>query len=171
MAAPLRSLLPLVLVMAAAPAARAVEKNGYQYDVQKTVLDRGDNRVYSATHLDRLTALKVALKNITFKEMPAGEVTWEILNRKHNSTTIEITSGQEKLPVMKASQKLDLTLGLANVQGYIYGARRYVDELEWQITIKREGKEELKINSTKNFDLLAKRAVKVELPNTEAPKP
>jgi hypothetical protein len=171
MHAPLQWLPGLILLLATAAAAQAVEKNGYQYDVQKTVIERGDNRVYYTTQLDRLTGLKVSLKNITFKEMPAGEIAWEILNRKYNSTTLELTSGTEKLPAIKSGQKLDLTIGQANVRGYIYGARRYVDELEWQLTVTREGKEELRINSTKNFDQLAKRAVRVDIPGSEPPKP
>lgn len=142
----------------------AADKNGFQYDVQKTVLDKSDTKGYdvNVSNLDRMMGLKVSLKNTTFKEMPAGEISWEILNRKYLSSTIELTSGTEKLQALKPSEKIELTLGSANVRGYRDGAVKHVDELEWQLTIKQAGKEVLRVNSTKGFDLLAKRANKIE---------
>lgn len=160
------------MFLVTALAAGAADLNGIQYDVQKTVLDKADTRGYSlnTTRLDRSTGLKVTLKNMTFKEMPAGEIKWEILNRKYYSTTIELTSGTEKLQAIRPSEKIELTLGSAIVEGYRDGGMRRVDELEWQLTIKREGKEAFRASSTKGFDLLAKRAVKVEVPKADPPK-
>jgi hypothetical protein len=162
----LRPLLLACVLLATAGAAGAADKDGLQYDVQKTVLDKADTRGYdvNTSRLDRYMGLKVSLRNMTFKEMPAGEITWEILNRKYLSTSVELSSGTDKLPAIKPSEKIELTLGSANVQGYRDGAMRHMDELEWQLTIKREGKEVFRANSTKSFDAIAKRATKVKVP-------
>jgi len=159
------SLFACALVISGGWAA-AADKDGFQYDVQKTILDKADTRGSdtNVSNLDRFMGLKVSLKNTTFKEMAAGEITWEILNRKYLSTTIERSSGTEKLQALKPSEKIELTLGAVNVRGYRDGTSKHVDELEWQITVKREGKEVLKVNSTKTFDVLAKRATTVEAP-------
>ena len=153
--------------------AGAADKNGFQYDVQKTVLDKADTRGsdVNISNLDRMMGLKVSLKNTTFKEMAPGEITWEILNRKYLTSTIEHSTGTEKLQTLKPSEKIDLTLGEANVRGYRDGAVKHVDELEWQITIKRDGKELLKVSSTKSFEMLAKRATKIEAPPPAEAKP
>jgi hypothetical protein len=160
----LRSLVSAGVLLLCVGSGLAADKDGLQYDVQKTVLDKADTRGYdvNTSRLDRYMGLKVSLRNMTFKEMPAGDISWEILNRKYLSTTVELTSGTAKLQALKPSEKIDLTLGSANVQGYRDGAMRHMDELEWQIVIKREGKEVFRANSTKSFDAIAKRATKVD---------
>lgn len=172
MNASLSSILALLTAMAFSVSALAEEKNGIQYSVQKVTLDRADVRTdLNSQQLDRFMGLRVSLKNVSFKELPEGTITWEILNRKYNSTTIELTSGTEKLQRLKAGENVELTIGSAKVLGYRDGAITRKDELEWQITITREGKEAAKFASKPSFELLRKRAVKVELPNPEPAKP
>ena len=50
--------------------------------------------------------------------MPEGEVHWEILNRKHDSTRVERTSGKEKLKALKPAEIAELSIGAAEVTGY-----------------------------------------------------
>ena len=50
--------------------------------------------------------------------MPEGEVQWEILNRKHDSTSVESTSGKEKLKALKPAEIAELKIGAAEVTGY-----------------------------------------------------
>src|SRR3954467_6137167 len=86
-----RSLLAVLTAMVCSLTALAEEKNGLQYSVQKVTLDRADVRTdLNAQQLDRFMGLRVSLKNVGFKELPEGTITWEILNRKYNSPTIEL---------------------------------------------------------------------------------
>ena len=167
------SLLTACALVQSASSIFAAQQGDYQYDIQKTVIEKADTRGYDVnmSRLDRLMGLKVMLRNATFKALPESQIKWDVLNRKHLSTAIEHSSGTEKLAPMKAGEKRDITLGAVTVQGYRDGAVKHVDELEWQIVIVREGKEVFRLTSTKSFDLLAKRAVKVEPPAAAAPEP
>jgi len=117
---------------------RAEEKNGLQVSVQKVTLDRADVRGgdVNMENLDRLMALRVSIRNTSFKSMPEGEVTWEILRRKYDDSGIELTSGVEKLPHLKAGESTEVTWGIVKVLGYRNGAILRKDELEWELTFK-----------------------------------
>jgi len=158
----------IVLLLAGLPG-RAEEKNGLQVNVTKTTLDRSDQRTgyYYSTRIDRVEGLKVAIKNITFKPQGAGEVKWEMLNRKYYSTTIESISGTEKLQPLKAAEKVDMVIGGAQVQGWRDTNNQSKDKIEWQIIISQEGKEVIRMNSTNAFDTLAKKATKVDPPKKD----
>lgn len=161
-----------VALLAVALPGRAEEKNGLQVNVTKTTLDRSDQRpgYYYTARIDRVEGLKVSIKNITFKPQPAGEVKWELLNRKYYSTTTEIMTGTEKLQALKAAEKVDMVIGAAQVQGWRDTNNQSKDKIEWQITISQDGKEVLKMNSTNAFDTLAKRATKIDPPKPDEPK-
>jgi hypothetical protein len=165
--------LPLVvaLLLAGLPA-RAEEKNGLHVTVGKTTLDRADQRrgYYYSTRINRIEALKVSIRNTTFKALPAGEVKWEMLNRKYYSTTIESMSGTEKLQPLKAAEKVDMVIGGAQVQGWRDTSNQAKDKIEWQIVILQEGKELMRMSSTSAFDTLAKRATKIDPPKQDDEK-
>jgi len=150
---------------------RAEEKNGLQVSVQKVTLDRADVRGgdVNMENLDRLMALRVSIRNTSFKSMPEGEVTWEILRRKYDDSGIELTSGVEKLPHLKAGESTEVTWGIVKVLGYRNGAILRKDELEWELTFKQDGKEIAKFSSKPNFGMLLKRAVRVEPPAAPPP--
>ncbi len=143
---------------------RAEEKNGVSLNVSKTTLDRADQRPGAfgySTRIDRTEALKVAIKNTSFKPMPEGEVQWEILVRKYLSNFIESTSGKEKLQALKPSEEASITIGGAQVEGWRDAGGQSKDKIEWQVTVVVDGKEVIKSSSTQAFDALAKRATKV----------
>jgi len=151
-------------VLALCLTVRAEEKNGLLLNVSKTTLDRADQRpnnyLYS-TKIDRTEALKVVIKNTSFKPMPEGEVHWEILVRKSLSSTIESTSGKEKLQALKPSEEATITLGGAQVEGWRDSGGQTKDKIEWQVSVVVDSKELIKSNSTQSFDTLAKRATKI----------
>jgi hypothetical protein len=148
----------------------ADEKNGLQVSVQKATLDRADVRGsdVNTENLDRLMGLRVTFKNVSFKPMPEGEVTWEILKRRWDNAQLELTTGTEKLPHLKVGETLETAIGIAKVTGYLNGAVRRLDELDWRLTIKQDGKEVAKFASKSNFDMLLKRAAKVDPPAAPA---
>lgn len=160
-------LLPLwILALGLIMRAEAEERNGLQINVQKVTLDRADVRGADVNmeNLDRLMGLRVTLKNISFKEMPESDITWEILKRKFDTAALELTSGTEKLQRLKAGESVEITLGIAKVAGIRNGALLRKDELDWEITINHAEKEVAKFASKSNFGMLLKRAVKVETP-------
>lgn len=166
MNASFRSILGLLAVAAISATAVAEEKNGLLVTVQKTTLDRADQRAgyFYGGRINRTEGLKVSIKNTSFKPMPEGEVHWEILNRKHYSTTVESTTGKEKLQALKPAEITELKIGAAEVTGYKDGYDNVKDKLEWQVTILQAGKEVMKTASTGGFEAIAKRATKVTAP-------
>lgn len=167
-----RSLL-LSLCMATlggATSMAADEKNGLQVTVQKVTLDHADTRGadVNMANLDRLTGLRVTVKNVSFKPMPEGEATWELLKRRYDNGVIELTTGTEKLPHLKVGETIEVPMGITKITGFINGAVRRTDELEWELTIKQDGKEVAKFASKSNFGMLLKRAVKVDPPAAPA---
>ena len=161
-----RLILASLAVLAVSATALAEEKNGLLVTVQKTTLDRSDQRggYFYGDRLNRTEGLKVSIKNTSFKPMPEGEVRWEILNRKHDSSSIESTDGKEKLKALKPAEIAELKIGAAEVTGYRDGYENAKDKIEWQITVIQEGKEVMKSASTAGFDAIAKRATKVKPP-------
>lgn len=161
-----RSLLAFFVVLAVSAAAWAVEKNGFMVTVTKVTLDRADQRggLYSYDRINRTQGLKLSIKNTSFSAMPEGEVQWQILNRKHDSTRVELTSGKEKLKALRPAETADLSIGAAEVTGYRDISETSMDKLEWQVTILQAGKEVLKTASTASFDVVAKRATKITAP-------
>jgi hypothetical protein len=159
-------LLPLcILGFGLVAQLKAEEKNGFQCSVQKVTLDKADVRSdLNVEALDRTMGLRVSLRNTSFRPVPDGEITWEIVKRKFDNGAIELTTGTEKLQSLKAGETADLTLGFARTGGVRNGAVLRQDELEWQITIKPEGQPATRFTSKSSFAALLKRAVKVEVP-------
>jgi hypothetical protein len=138
----------------------AEEKNGLQLSVVKKTLERADVRVgsYYYDRIDRTQGLKVTLKNISFKEMPEGEVEWTIIVRKYYSTAVEGFKGVEKLKALRPAEAIDMIMGSAQITGWreLYDAAK--DKMEYQVVVKQAGAEVVRSQSTSGFDALAKRA-------------
>ena len=159
MKTPLRLLLAILFTLAVA---RAEEKNGLSVTVSKTVIEKNDTRGTGGSYdrINRTQGLKATIKNLSFKEMPEGEIVWTILVRKYSSSMVEIYTGTEKLKALKPAETADMVIGNAEVSGYKDIGSVEKDKIEWQVTIKQEGKELIKVQSTSAFDSLAKHATK-----------
>lgn len=159
----LRLLLAIVFTLTLA-AARAEEKNGLSVNVSKTVIENNDTRGagYYSDRINRTQGLKAVIKNTSFKEMPEGEVAWTILVKKWGYSTplIYIYTGTEKLKVLKPAETADMVFGSAEITGYNSSGYTEKDKIEWQVIVKQDGKETLKVASTSAFDSLAKKATK-----------
>lgn len=142
----------------------AEEKNGLRMSVSRKTIDRNDTRstFYSYDRIDRTQGLKVAIKNVSFKEFPEGELEWTILVRKYNSTTIESYSGREAIAPLKPAVTHESTLGAAQIHGWSDLSERYKDKLEYQVSVRHRGEETIRTQSTPAFDALKKRAVRIE---------
>lgn len=165
----LRLLLAIVFTLTLA-AARAEEKNGLSVTVQKTVIENNDTHessMYSA-RINRTQGLKAAIRNMSFKEMPEGEVVWTILVKKANysALTVESYTGTEKLKALKPAEAIDMVIGKAEVTGYKDYGLAEKDKVEWQVIVKQDGKELIKTQSTSAFDSLAKKATKAPKKST-----
>ena len=160
--------------MAGAPIAEAEEKNGVQLTVQKKTLDRADTRggAYYLDRIDRTQGLKVMVKNVSFKPMPEGEVEWVILVRKYPGTILEGFRGAEALKALRPADTVEMVMGAAQITGWrdYYDAVR--DKMEYQVIVKQEGVEKVRMQSTSNFDTLIKRAqIRVVQPAASNPEP
>ena len=161
MKTPLRLLLAIVFTLALA-AARAEEKNGLSVAVSKTVIEKNDTRGTGGSYdrINRTQGLKAAIKNLSFKEMPEGEVVWTILVKKYYGTTITSYTGTEKLKALKPAEGTELVIGNAEVGGYKDIGSQEKDKIEWQVIVKQDGKETIKVQSTSAFDSMTKHATK-----------
>jgi hypothetical protein len=162
----MKSSLPLfaafVAVFGIFASAEAEEKNGLSVNVSKTVIEKNDERpgYYTYQRINRTQGLKAQIKNVSFKEMPEGEIAWTILVKKYSSTSTESYSGTEKLKGMKPAEIQEVVFGNAAISGWNDGYTQSKDKMEWQIIIKQDGKEMLKSQSTSAFDSMAKHATK-----------
>lgn len=145
---------------------RAEEKNGISINVSKTTIEKNDSRAsgYSSGRINRTQGLKASIKNVSFKEMPEGEVTWTILVRKYYSTTIESYTGTEKLKSLKPAEIVEMTIGSAEISGYSDSGTQEKDKIEWQVVVKQGGNELIKSQSTSVFDNFAKHSTKGYVP-------
>ena len=162
MNASLRTLAVLAVLLVTAAVLPAEEKNGLLVTVGKVTLDRADQRrgYYYSTRIDRTEGLKVSIRNTSFKPRPEGELEWQILVRKYYSSDIESSNGKEKLKPLRAAEATEMVIGGASVKGWRDGYDQSKDKLEWQVIIRHEGAETIKLQSTSGFDALAKRAAK-----------
>jgi len=146
--------------------ARAEEKNGLQVSVQKVTLDRADFRGgdVNIENLDRTMGLRVTLRNTSFKDINAGEVTWEIVKRKWDNAALELTTGTDKLQPLHKGETVEITIGAARTSGLINGAVLRKDELDWELIFRQGAKEIARFSSKANFQTLLKRAALVPTP-------
>jgi len=159
-------LLASVAVLSFSASAPAEEKNGLSVSVSKTTLEKNDTRGagYYSDRINRTQALKAVIKNVSFKEMPEGEVIWTVLVKRYSYADIASFTGTEKLKALKPAEASEMVFGSAQITGYSGYSETYKDKTEWQITVKQDGKELIKTQSTSTFDQMAKRAIKGEKP-------
>lgn len=138
--------------------ARAEDKNGLSVLVTKTTLDKTGPRT-NYTYYERTNktqALKVTVKNISFKTMPEGEMTWRIL--VVGSASSSLYTGVDKVNALKPAETQELIIGATQVTAWKDYSGRGGDRTEHQITVKQGDKEIIKIQTTPGFDGMAKRA-------------
>ena len=145
-------------LLLAAVTARAEEKNGLNVTVVKTTLEKKDTRGSYYESINRTQALKVTLKNTSFKPMPEGELEWKIVVVGAYSS--QLHTGSEKVKALKPANVQELLIGSAQVSGWRSGTSKREDKVEWQITVKQRETEIIKTQSSPDFDALAKHATK-----------
>ncbi len=151
-----------VLLAASSP---AEEANGLRLTAQKTVLekekDRGNSSYYDT--VSKALGLKVAARNISFKDLPEGTLDYIVLVKRWGRmpVLIEKYTGSETLPALAKGAEANLTIAKVPLSGYETGGNRtqYQDSIEgWQVIAKHAGAETIKITSTSAFDALLKKA-------------
>lgn len=147
----------LALPFFATPAP-AEDKNGLSVTVSKTTLDKKDTRSSYSSYerTNKTQALKVTVKNTSFKPMPEGEMTWKILVVGSYSSTLY--TGVEKVNALKPAESQELIIGAAQVSAWKDYSGRGGDKTEHQIAIRHGDKEIIKTQTTPGFDAMAKRA-------------
>ncbi|MEA3211826.1 MAG: hypothetical protein QOE70_4883 [Chthoniobacter sp.] len=156
--------LILAVVMSAVvlQCARSEEKNGLQVTVGKKTIDRNDRRTgtysYSTDRIDRTQALKVTIKNISFKEMPEGEVKWTVLVKKYYGGSTEGYTGKQPVKALKPAEMVELVLGSAEIRGWNDSTGQVKDKIEHQVIVTQGSKEMVRAESTPGFDAIAERA-------------
>lgn len=152
----------LTLAVLIAPLGVAEEKNGLQVTIARKTLDRNDRRTgsyyYYSDRIDRTQGLKVTVKNVSFKGMPEGELTWTLLVKKYSGGTTEGYTGKETLKALKPAETVEMVIGSAEVRGWNDMSGQVKDKIEHQVVINQGGKETLRISSTPGFDAMAKHA-------------
>ncbi|HEX8312197.1 MAG TPA: hypothetical protein VF614_12815, partial [Chthoniobacteraceae bacterium] len=143
----------------------AEEANGLRVLVQKTTLEREKDRdaFYQWDKVDKALALRVSAKNISFKEMEEGTVSYTVIVKRWGYTPIKYDrhSSSEPFPALKAGAEKDLKIGKVPIGGYEIGGNRkqFQDSIEgWQVVVKHGDKETIKLTSTASFDKLNERA-------------
>ncbi len=140
----------------------AEEKNGLRVTVAKTTLDRNDRRntsYFYSDRIDRTQALKVTVKNVSFKDMPEGEVQWKVLVKKYYGGTSEGSSGKETLKALKPAETVELVIGASQIRGWGDMSGGVKDKMEHQIVVMQAGKETIRAESTPAFDSISKGTV------------
>ncbi len=143
----------------------AEEANGLRLTVQKTLLDKANNRdaFYAWDKVDKALGLKVAAKNISFKDLPEGTLEYVVIVKRwgHRPELFESYSGSEKLPALAKSGEVNLVIGKVPLGGWETSSNRkeFADTIEgWQVIAKHGGKETIKIVSTAAFEKLLPKA-------------
>lgn len=147
----------LALTLLTTPA-RSEDKNGLSVLVTKTTLDKTGSRTNYSSYerTNKTQALKVTVKNISFKAMPEGEMTWKIL--VVGSSSSSLYTGVEKVNALKPAETQELIIGATQVTAWKSYSGHGGDKTEHQITVNQGDKEIIKIQTTPGFDGMAKRA-------------
>ncbi len=143
----------------------AEEANGLRVSAQKTVLERGKDREAFTywDKVDKALGLKVYGRNISLKDLPEGTLDYIVIVRRWGYSPARYDSyrGSEKFPALIKGAETNLTVGQVPLGGYegLSNRKQYQDSIEgWQIIVKHDGKETLKITSTAAFDKLLPKA-------------
>lgn len=157
---PLFALMSLLLVATGL----ADEANGLLVTAQKTVLDRTKDRDAFGDwdKVKKALALKVEATNTSMKDMPEGTISCTIIVKRWGyDMRFEKYSDTQPFPPLKTSAQTRLTIGKVKMSGYETSANRreFQDTIEsWQIVVKHNGVETLKMSANAEFDKLVKSA-------------
>lgn len=149
----IRCFLSLALT---ASVAFAEEKNGMSVTVSKVTLEKDEHNTTYSSYTNRTQALKVTIKNVSFKPVPESEMQWKIVVVGSYSSTLY--SGVEKINALKPAGSQELTIGSAETSTSKSSSGRSGDKIEYQITVRQGEKEIIKTQTSPSFDALAKRA-------------
>jgi hypothetical protein len=86
------------------------------------------------------------------------------VKRKWDTSSLELTTGTDKLQPLHKGETVELTLGAARTGGVINGAVLRKDELDWELIFRQGAKEIARFSSKSNFQTLLKRAALVPTP-------
>lgn len=154
----------ILALLLLAPGMRAEEKNGLRVSVQKTTLDKEQSRPsYNMSRVAKELALKITVKNVTFKDIPEGTLDYIVIVRRWGRMPelYQRYSGTETVPALKAGEEKGLIVGKVKMAGYetLANHKQYQDSLEaWQIAVKQNGVEMIKLDSTGSFEKLNAKA-------------
>lgn len=105
---------------------------------------RADGRGYFKD-VDRTLALKIKVKNVSFKPLPAGKLEWNVYVKRWGGfevEQIERLSGTLDLPELVVARELELSGGEFQIGGHLHGSSKiHLDEVEgWKVVLTHEGK-------------------------------
>lgn len=157
----LLALLGLSFIALPVPLA-AIEKDGLLVNVQQTALERNDGQGGDYREINRTMALKLQVKNASFKDLPAGTVKYTVLIRRWLSETgtyVRYTGKTDIAPLLR-SKNVDLVLGEYPIGGHLHGtSRMHVDEVAgWKLEFLF-GEKATEMTSKSNFAQMDKGAV------------
>ncbi len=139
------------------------EKDGMRAEVISKTLSRNDgpNNYYSK-EINRLMTVKAVLKNIGFKDIPAGKVHYTFLIRRWALSEvgrIERVKGTEELPALVRAASNEMLLGEFEIGGHMHGkSDEHVDQFEgWQLEVE-VGEKKIIFQSNAKFTSLNKLA-------------
>lgn len=122
--------------------------------VERRTLDREDVGKPRKMREELIRGLRISVKNNGAKSMAEGEVEWAILVQHAGKRPASISTGKEKLKALGTSQKADFLVGAVSVMEQ----RNREQDMEYRVIVRQAGAETAKIQSTPNFDALAKDA-------------
>lgn len=140
----------------------AEEKNGIMLTAAKKTIERSDSRSLSYRNIDRIQALKVTVKNTSFKDMPESELLWTFLIKGYYSTPRKKVIGREPVKLLRASESIDIICGNVPITGYRDSSEVKKTDFDYQLIITQGGKEMIRLESTSNFETIAKTITNVE---------
>lgn len=138
----------------------AEEKNGVRLSVQKTTLDkiRDRNSTYYG-NVNKALALRVLVKNIGLKDLPAGKVEYTVIVKRWGSNHYEKFTDTLDLKSLTRNEELEMAAGNFKLSGYedVSNRRDFVDKLEaWRVRVLHEDKETVTAISGGDYDRLLK---------------
>jgi hypothetical protein len=149
----------------------AEEANGLRLTVQKTQLDKQNNKdvFYEWDKVEKALGLKVAARNISFKDLPEGTLEYTVIVKRWGRTPelYENFSGTEKFPALIKSAEANLVVGKVPLGGWETNSNRkeFMDSIEgYQVIVKHDGKETVKIVSNAAFAKLLPKTKPGKLP-------
>jgi len=146
----------IALVCAVIHPAQAEEKNGLMLTAAKKTIDRNQSRTYRTT--EKTQALKVLIKNISIRAIPDVTFQWTVLAKPYYGSKIIKYTGTEPMKSLKPAEVFETLVPLPQVVAY-RGSDSRKDSTEYQLMVLNGEDEMVRLETTKDFDFLAKTAV------------